>query len=74
MDMDTILSIFKWIALAFTAGLIGYFGKHFGKVIVARFSRATRSADHLNPREDSGEGKNNIPTYNNKKEKSGLKV
>ena len=37
MEWESILSVLKWIALVFAAGLIGYFGKHFGKMIVARF-------------------------------------
>lgn len=37
MEWDSILSILKWSALAFAAGLIGYFGKHLGKMIAARF-------------------------------------
>lgn len=39
MNGDTIVSILKWVALVFAAGLIGYFGKHVGKTIIARFSK-----------------------------------
>ena len=39
MDWDTVISILKWIGLAFTAGLIGYFGKFLGQRIISRFSK-----------------------------------
>lgn len=58
MDWDTILSILKWIALAFAAGIIGYFGKHLGKIIIARFSKKEKDKS---PQEDR------ISTTNSKK-------
>ena len=39
MDWDNVISILKWIGLAFAAGLIGYFGKFLGQRIVARYSK-----------------------------------
>lgn len=45
MTGDTILSILTWIGLAFAAGLIGYFGKYFGKIIIARFSKKKREKE-----------------------------
>jgi len=43
MEADTIVSILKWICLAFVAGLLGYFGKHLGKIIISRFSKEKRN-------------------------------
>lgn len=44
MDWETVISILKWIGLAFAAGLIGYFGKFLGQRIIARFSKNKANA------------------------------
>ena len=45
MDWDTVISILKWIGLAFAAGLIGYFGKFLGQRIISRFSKNKASME-----------------------------
>ena len=47
MDWDTVISILKWIGLAFTAGLIGYFGKFLGQRIISRFSKNKDNAKSI---------------------------
>ena len=37
--MDTFLEVLKWIGLALAAGFVGYFGRHFAKVLIARINR-----------------------------------
>lgn len=49
MDWETVISILKWIGLAFTAGLIGYFGKFLGQRIIARFSKKKENAKSIEP-------------------------
>lgn len=39
MDCETVISILKWVGLAFAARLIGYFGKFLGQRIITRFSK-----------------------------------
>jgi len=37
--MDTFLEVLKWIGLGLAAGFIGYFGRHFAKILIARANR-----------------------------------
>jgi hypothetical protein len=53
MDWETVISILKWIGLAFAAGLIGYFGKFLGQRIIARFFKKKESAKSLEPPDQS---------------------
>ena len=39
MEDEMIIEIIKWVMIVFIAGFIGYFGKHLGKNIIARFSK-----------------------------------
>jgi hypothetical protein len=49
MEWDTVISILKWIGLAFAAGLIGYFGKFLGQRIINRFSKNKHSTQSKDP-------------------------
>jgi hypothetical protein len=49
MDWDTVISILKWIGLAFTAGLVGYFGKFLGQRIISHFSEKKENAKRIEP-------------------------
>ncbi len=49
MDWDTVISILKWIGLAFAAGLIGYFGKFLGQRIISRFWKKKENAKSIEP-------------------------
>ena len=37
--MDTFLEVLKWTGLALAAGFVGYFGRHFAKLLIARINR-----------------------------------
>ena len=37
--MDTFLEVLKWTGLVLAAGFVGYFGRHFAKVLIARINR-----------------------------------
>ena len=40
------MDVFKWVALVFVAGFIGYFGKYLAKILIGRLheSRVERSS------------------------------
>jgi hypothetical protein len=71
MDWDTVISILKWIGLAFAAGLIGYFGKFLGKRIINRFSENKASTQSKEPPPAQPSLPNEKPDY--KLEKKRLK-
>ncbi|MFP3946952.1 MAG: hypothetical protein ACLFVI_08630 [Archaeoglobaceae archaeon] len=39
MDPLQIMEIFKWIAIVFIAGFIGYFGRHLSKIVISYFHK-----------------------------------
>ena len=39
MDNQLIFEIIKWVIIVFAAGFTGYFGKHLGKILIAKFSK-----------------------------------
>ena len=34
-----LVDVLKWVAIAFAAGFIGYFGRYLGKIIIARLHK-----------------------------------
>jgi hypothetical protein len=45
--MEMVLEILKWVAVVFLAGFIGYFGKHLGRIIIAKFSKKSEPDTHI---------------------------
>jgi len=39
IQTDQLLNILKWVGIVFAAGFVGYFGRYFSKVIIAKLSR-----------------------------------
>ena len=39
MDEALVIEIIKWILIVFIAGFIGYFGRHLGKILIAKFGK-----------------------------------
>jgi hypothetical protein len=71
MDWETVISILKWVGLAFTAGLIGYFGKFLGQRIISRFSKNKDKAESKKTPPPQSSRPNEKPGY--KLEKKRLK-
>jgi len=71
MDWDTVISILKWVGLAFAAGLTGYFGKFLGQRIIKRFSKNKDSTQSKEPPPAKPALPNEKPDY--KLEKKRLK-
>lgn len=39
IQLDQLMEVLKWIGIAFIAGLIGYFGRYLGMLIIARLHK-----------------------------------
>ena len=46
----------KWVAVVFLAGFIGYFGKHLGRILIARFN-SKKKRDTVIPWSEKGSSK-----------------
>jgi len=39
MDQELVYEVVKWVLIVFVAGFIGYFGRHFAKLIIEKFRK-----------------------------------
>lgn len=44
-----LVHVLKWVAIAFAAGFVGYFGRYLGKIIIARLHKKEGQALPIKP-------------------------
>lgn len=78
MDRQLAIEILKWALIVFAAGFIGYFGKHLGGIIIAKFSKKKKQEPQtiIHQHESSGKYKYKaeIEKQKAKVEKKKLKI
>ncbi len=70
---DTVLEVFKWIALALAAGFVGYFGRYLAMQIIEKSRRKKQPLPSSDAPPDSVNTSETSLKTEKKKAKAGIK-